>query len=306
MQETEKRSGKRIFFGTDDDALLSLIIINAIVFIILGFIRAVYHLSEVHLDAYWNNVVGWFILPADVEKLAGRPWTMVSYMFSHVGIMQFISNMLWLWAFGYILQDLTGNRRLIPIYLYGGFAGAIYYVLAVELIPKLDPATAAPLVGAGAAIMAVAVATTMVAPDYRIFPMLNGGIPLWVLTLVYGLIDFASISRGEPAIYISHIAGAAVGFFYIYFLRKGHDWGEWMVRFYEWISDLFTPGKSRRTKPTGNQVFYNTRGKQPYKKTPNLTQQKVDEILDKINQKGYHFLTDEEKELLKRASEEDL
>jgi len=37
-----------------------------------------------------------------------------------------------------------------------------------------------------------------------------------------------------------------------------------------------------------------------------VTQQRIDEILDKINQKGYHFLTDEEKELLKRASEEDL
>ena len=60
--------------------------------------------------------------------------------------------------------------------------------------------------------MAVAVATTLVAPDYRIFPMINGGIPLWVLTMVYALVDFASITYGEPAIYISHIAGAGIGF----------------------------------------------------------------------------------------------
>jgi hypothetical protein len=32
----------------------------------------------------------------------------------------------------------------------------------------------------------------------------------------------------------------------------------------------------------------------------------VDEILDKINQKGYHFLTEEEKDFLRKASEEDL
>jgi hypothetical protein len=32
----------------------------------------------------------------------------------------------------------------------------------------------------------------------------------------------------------------------------------------------------------------------------------VDEILDKINQKGYNSLTEEEKELLKRASKEEL
>jgi hypothetical protein len=32
----------------------------------------------------------------------------------------------------------------------------------------------------------------------------------------------------------------------------------------------------------------------------------VDEILDKINQKGYSSLNDEEKEVLKRASKEDI
>jgi hypothetical protein len=29
-------------------------------------------------------------------------------------------------------------------------------------------------------------------------------------------------------------------------------------------------------------------------------------VLDKISQKGYHFLTEEEKNILKRASEEDI
>jgi hypothetical protein len=37
-----------------------------------------------------------------------------------------------------------------------------------------------------------------------------------------------------------------------------------------------------------------------------LTQQKVDEILEKIHQKGYHSLSEDEKEVLKRASKEDL
>ena len=44
----------------------------------------------------------------------------------------------------------------------------------------------------------------------------------------------------------------------------------------------------------------------PFNKTANVTQQRVDEILDKISQKGYHFLTDEEKSILKRAGEEEI
>ena len=44
----------------------------------------------------------------------------------------------------------------------------------------------------------------------------------------------------------------------------------------------------------------------PIKKTTHLTQKKVDELLEKIYHKGYNSLTEEEKEVLKRASTEDL
>jgi hypothetical protein len=43
---------------------------------------------------------------------------------------------------------------------------------------------------------------------------------------------------------------------------------------------------------------------QPFTKTPLVTQQKVDEILEKIYQKGYGSLTEDEKEVLKRASKD--
>jgi membrane associated rhomboid family serine protease len=36
----------------------------------------------------------------------------LSYMFTHEAVWHMISNMLWLWSFGFILQQLTGNRHL--------------------------------------------------------------------------------------------------------------------------------------------------------------------------------------------------
>ena len=51
-------------------------------------------------------------------------------------------------------------------------------------------------------------------------------------------------------------------------------------------------------------MFYNTGTRNPYHKTSNVTEQRVDEILDKISQKGYNALTKEEKDILKRASED--
>src|SRR5690242_20184702 len=35
------------------------------------------------------------------------------------------------------------------------------------------------------------------APDYRIFRMLNGGIPLWVLTVLFVVIDFAALGTQD-------------------------------------------------------------------------------------------------------------
>ena len=135
--------------------------------------------------------------------------------------------------------------------------------------------------------------------------MLRGGIPLWVFTILYVLINVFTISVRDTANIMSHLAGAAVGFLYIFFLRKGYDWGGWMNNFFEWITNLFNPNKPKKGKSIKEELFYKATTT-PYKKTPNITQQRIDEILDKINQQGYEFLTQEEKDLLKRASKEEL
>ena len=54
-----------------------------------------------------------------------------------------------------------------------------------------------------------------------------------------------------------------------------------------------------------DEFYYHVAGTQPYKKIPNITQKRIDEILDKINQQGYRYLTTEEKDILKRAAEEE-
>src|SRR5690242_21325215 len=51
------------------------------------------------------------------------------------------------------------------------------------------------------------------------------------------------------------------------------------------------------------KVFYNTGGQKPFVKRPVITQQRIDEILDKINQKGFNHLSDEEKSILERSEE---
>ena len=304
VREQENRS--RTLFGQDNNSLFNLIAINVIAFVILYFVLIIYYLSGSSEAAFDNSVFKWFTVPASLSELLQRPWVVLIHMFVHIDIWRVIGNMFWLWVFGFILQDLTGNNKLIPIYIYGALAGVIFYLLSFNLIPRLQPLIAGnTYYGGSAGVMAVSVATTMLAPDYRIFRMLNGGIPLWVITLIYVLVDFAGLGSNAFPHHLAHLGGAAMGFVFISLLRKGKDWSEWMNNAWEGFMNLFNPDKpSKKQKPVKQQLFYNTKGRKPYKKTANITEQKIDEILDKISQKGYHTLNEDEKEILRRASEE--
>ena len=288
---------------------MMLIAICLIMFVGLAFMKAVWYFrfpKEIAPSLFTKNVLGWFTLPADGERMLNRPWTIITHMFAHDNIWKVFSNMLWLWCFGYIMQDLTGNKKIVPIFIYGGLAGGIAFMLAYNFIPSLHTQLPyASAIGASSGVMALAVATTMVSPKYKIFPMIGGGIPLWALTALYVISDLATVSISDTGNLVAHLAGAFAGFLFIVFLRRGYDCSEWMSNFFDWVNNLFNPDKPKKGKDIKEELFYKS-SSAPYKKTSNITQQRVDEILDKINQKGYNFLTDDEKELLKRASKEEL
>jgi membrane associated rhomboid family serine protease len=311
MGESERYIGyrkRKISLGADGNALMALISINAVIFLALIFIRVVYLIIQSPSGSFESNIVPWFTLPASLSTLAHRPWTFLSYMFTHTDFILALTNMLWLWVFGSIFQEMAGNKKLIPVYVYGGIAGACAFIASCYLIPSMRPLiNTATLQGSNAAIMAVAVATTTLTPDYRFFKMLNGGIPLWVLTILYVIIDFAGIANDGIASNIVHLAGGFSGFMFVFMLRKGKDGSLWMNRGYNGFMNLFNPDRKRApVKKIKTKVFYKTGDQKPFVKTSNITQQRIDEILDKINQKGYHLLTEEEKNILKRASEADL
>jgi hypothetical protein len=104
---------------------------------------------------------------------------------------------------------------------------------------------------------------------------------------------------------VAHVAGAATGLLFVFRMRKGKDWSVPMNKFFNWISNLFNPERGNWKKTAKYELHYKSNKAEPYKKIPNITQKRIDEILDKINQQGYRFLTDEERDILKRAAEDD-
>lgn len=310
MAISDRNFDTRLSYGSRVNPLVVLIAIAMIVFVVLAFFRALTYVrlppgSDV-TDIFNRNVLSWFALSGDVEKVLAKPWTVLSYSFVHTGIWQLFANLIWLWCFGYILIDLTGVKKIVPVFLYGTVIGALAFLVALRFLPSAGAGELQYFSGGGAAVLAVCAAATTVSPNYKILPMLGGGFSLWILSIIYLAIDMATLPAHNPALYIAHLAGALTGFLFIFLLRKGMDGSEWMNHLYDWFTNLFTPEKpSQARSQVKSTLFYNA-AKSPFSKTAKLTQQRLDEILDKISQQGYDHLSADEKEFLKRASNEDL
>ncbi len=305
--QTQRKN--KSFLANNSNPLLMLIVLNVLVFITLHFINIAYQLTNSPKGLFEQQVTPLFFLPAKLNVFITRPWTLFSYMFSHYDVWLLVGNMFFLWTFGYLLQDLTGNRHIFPAYIYGSLAGAVVFLISVNVFQHFSQvADTLHLDGAGVAVMTIAFAATVTAPDYRVFPMINGGIPIWVITAIYLVLALAMLSGTGYSLpeLSAHLAGALTGFVYIKQVQRGKDWGSWMHRFYYWFMTLFDPREKKAKQPVSKQFFYKTKSKEPFTRTPNISQKRIDEILDKINQKGYNSLTKEEKEILKRAGDSDL
>ncbi len=297
---------KQSSLWSDNNALMMLILLNGLAFVILYFIKSVYSLSRIPEDIFLKNVYSWFTVPADWQKFLYRPWTLLTAPFVQIDFILLLTSLFWLWTFGRIFQDLTGNRRIVPLFIYGGLLGAIVFLITSTLLSRTS-IEGSMFNGASVGVVAIAIASTILSPQYRFFPMISGGIPLWVVTMIFILIDLSSLA-GNSALVAAHLASGLTGYGFAVSLNRGKDWSESMNQAYEWFVNLFNPAVKQKVKKRVKvEVFYDTKGKSPFKKTSNLTQQRIDDILDKINQKGgYDRLTEEEKDLLRRASEEDI
>jgi membrane associated rhomboid family serine protease len=288
MPQQRFMTNRKMLLGEDSNALVFLFAVNMLIFVLISFLKTVYYLTDTPLELFERQIVDWFRMPSSFVGVFYKPWTFIIHFFSQYHFWQLVSSMLWLWSFGYIFQDLSGNKHIIPVYIYAGAIGAVGFLTANLFMPA-SLHTAGPTMGAGASIVGIAVATTVLAPKYKLFPLVNGGIPLWVLTLIFLVLDF-STARVVPSILISHIIAALVGFGYMKLLQSGTNAGDWMIRFYHWGNNLLAPKNTRIVKA-------DTRGF-------DSTENQLNAILDKMNTVGYDNLTENEKVFLKSVSQE--
>ncbi len=222
-------------------------------------------LSSFSLTRYLGLTPALFF--SDFPNLLFQP---ITYMFLHGGFFHILFNMFALWMFGTEMEYTWGGKRFFRYYIYCGLGGAI-----LSLIFNYN--MTAPIVGASGAIYGILVAYWMMFPDryiliFFIFPMkVRWAIPL------FGLINF--VAAGPNVAHLAHLGGALVGLIYM-----KADWR------------LGNPFKSLRHKQKTAKLEKN-------RQKAEEVMQRVDRVLDKINEVGIENISREDRKFLEEASE---
>ena len=107
MSVTERNKKKDCCWDRITMHLPGLLLLIQLFLYALLFLKLFTRLAAIlDLQSFQTQIADWFTLPAAGYKFLTRPWTIITYMFSHDNLWYLISSLLWLWCFGYILQDL--------------------------------------------------------------------------------------------------------------------------------------------------------------------------------------------------------
>ncbi|RZK03558.1 MAG: rhomboid family intramembrane serine protease, partial [Flavobacterium sp.] len=219
------------------NTLVQLMLINGVVFLSLlltGAILSFIPEGNVINKSINDNV----LLIAPIREFIWKPWTLLTYCFTHYSFWHLLFNMLTLYWFGTLVQEFIGSRKLMNIYIIGGiFSGLIYIAIynLLSLTPQVNNINSTVL-GASAAVCAVMFASVTLLPEYEFYFF-----GLFLIKIKYIAWFFLLLSFIVPSSGISHLGGALAGYSYIYLLRKGVDLGSPIETIGDWWSSLWRP-----------------------------------------------------------------
>ena len=269
-----------------------LAIINFGIFVAVNLVKlTLWMANSGHgIPEYFDDGLYFFCMPGQWQTALFHPWGFFTSMFLHEDFWHVVNNVIFLYLFGTIAGDLIGNRRVFPIYLLGGLVGNVLFLISDFWMHYPVPFA----LGASGAVMALAGAVLILAPDYRVMLLLLGQVKLKYIVLVMLLLDM--------------VGGFAMGVFFVYRLRDGKDIAVPINRLLDQIMGLFSRAKrspaapKRRPQPAMKATFGGAKGNSASDTNDLSFQEKLDAILDKIKQQGYENLTAEEKDFLYEAS----
>jgi membrane associated rhomboid family serine protease len=221
------------------------------------------------------------LTPALVKK--GFIWQPFTYMFLHGGLFHILFNMFALWMFGCEIERTWGTREFVKYYFITGLgAGLFTFILSFN--------SNIPTIGASGAIFGILVAFALMFPDRLIYLYFLIPIKAKYLVAFFAVLEFMASFRytSDGIGHFAHLGGMIVGYVYI----KADFRIPSFFRLSTYVDRVKDFKHRRRMKAIDKK-----------REREQRLMERVDQILDKINQVGYDNLTREEKKILEQASQ---
>jgi len=246
-----------------------------------------------------------------------EPWQLVTYSFMHTGLFHIGVNMLLLFWVGREFERMHGSDQFWSVYLTTAIGGALICLLLSPVVPSIAGGMAGgqsiPVLGASASVLGVLTTVAILYPYKQIRLLFFGIVPLLWVVVGFLIIDaLMALRPGGNTAVAAHWGGALTGFLYaknqqgalgtlpgIGFLFRGrssHPSGPGLVaRLKSWFQPSSSSADATPTQRPGDA------NGAPSTSTDHT--EEVDRILDKISEKGYDALSEEEKRILYEAGE---
>ncbi|MFU8892564.1 MAG: rhomboid family intramembrane serine protease [Luteolibacter sp.] len=219
----------------------------------------------------------------------GRIWELVTFQFLHWSIGHLVVNCIPLFFFGPWMERWWGSAKFAAFYLICGLAGGLFSA-GLLAAGWFDYSPETPMAGASAGIYGILIGVAYIAPSMQVrllippITLTMRQLAIAILVIAIGAVSFqiGGNEGGEAA----HLGGAIVGF-----LLVRHPFS------LQWIRGGKLPGARRRPRiPPEKKI-------RPRTRIQLEADGVVDRILDKISQEGFQSLTDDEREILRKAAE---
>jgi membrane associated rhomboid family serine protease len=210
----------------------NIIIINALVYV-----------AQLMLDRQFDLTAKLGMWPIQSEHF--KPYQVFTHMFTHSPQIFFhiLFNMLTLWMFGRILENVWGSKRFLTFYLACGVGSALAHMTVAyfqyqeiaegiryyQSLGQIDMANALRdmpvyVVGASGAVMGVMVAFAYLFPNTELYMMFLP-IPIkakWAILgfLAIDLFGGVNPSAGDNVAHFAHLGGALTGFIIVLIWNK--------------------------------------------------------------------------------------
>ena len=201
----------------------NILIINALVFFAQYVFRGIIE------PGTGNKVVNNLFALHTYQSDYFRPWQLITHMFMHDGFMHIFGNMLGLWMFGSILENIWGPKQFLLFYFLCGVGAALIHLGAFSISPSsaehFRDMVDVPTMGASGAIFGILIAFVYLFPNtyiyiYFFIPMKAKW--LGILYFSYELYKALMNSATDNVARWAHVGGALIGFILVYLWKRNN------------------------------------------------------------------------------------